>query len=1070
MKKNLFLLFILSIFIIGRVEAQGISILIYSENFENTAPGVLLNTTGNGTNTGNNMWVINNNYTGTPLYPNTPDQNQVSGGNISFAPNSNYLHIHDQASGITNCNYNTTNASDRFALLTNGFCTLGMTNVRFTFFYICEGSPTAYGEVVYSANNGPWTSTGSIYNNQMVWQYVILQNPAFDNVTNLKFGIRWVNDAGSPPGKMAFGIDDIFIVGDFDNFTTNFNVVLDSIKPNPICQNFGLSIYYHLPVFICGAGFFEIQLSDATGSFASPVSLGIYQASNQYVNGVLMPTIPANTPAGSCYKVRIKYYYTEYQLNFYSNSSVCLEILSCPNTVTTLQPVVTLGGDSVCVGSVIDVPFFSTGVFQSNNQYIAELSDSSGNFPANPNVLGSSPDPNTYDPNLPPGTPGSVSGMLNEDNQPIQDGCNYYIRVRSTNPATIGMVWGPFCIRHCDIETNDKMDIHACITSTQGFDTTVTIDINYYDSTAIYGPTNQFVIEVHESQFFGVVNTGGIGTVTANSDTTLTIHIPPVTGLGALGLQPGLFYIRIIATNSNHSFDVLGTLIRLIIGAPADDLEIWQTPADSVLCVGDAVYFYPIPYHSGPPWNSSYEWFLNGNHFSSDPAVGILFNGAGTFHLTVQETNYGCVGPLVPNNVTLYVLGPPNAGIIGPSQVCLGDTIYYHTIFNANIYYEWGWDSLGGTLVDTSNNELFIVFNTEGVWTIDLMTLNKCGSAQNHRNIIVTAHPDPQFTVTTPVCTGDASTINWVGITTPPVNFQWNWDGGVAVPGGNNSGPHNVTWTTAGTHPVVITVTKYNCPTKDTMFVDVLPGPVPAFTFDHQCSGTPIQFTNTSQGSPITCIWDYGDGSPADTSYNPVHTYQNGGTYWIQLALSTDNGCTDTLLQEFIVNSSPTADFYSKSPMCTGVNSTVTYQGTGSGSAVYTWDFGGGSIVSGEGQGPYEISWPGVGTYTISLVVSENGCASPIRYDSVIVQACEIVIPNIFTPNNDGSNDEFVIKGIESFPESKLEIFNRWGKKIYECVGYKSDWTGKNYADGVYYYVLTLENGESFSGTVTLMR
>jgi gliding motility-associated-like protein len=753
-------------------------------------------------------------------------------------------------------------------------------------------------------------------------------------------------------------------------------------------------------------------------------------------------------------------------LNFYSNSSVCIEVLSCPNTINTLQPVVTMGGDSVCVGSVIDVPFYSTGVFQTNNVYIAELSDATGNFPPNPNVLGSSPDANSYDPAL-GSPPGSVSGLINENNHPITDGCNYYIRIRSTNPATIGMVWGPFCIRHCDIETNYKMDIQACISSTHGFDTTVFVDINYYDSLAIYGTPNQFLLEVHESQFFNIVNVGGLGSVVANNDTTMTITIPPTPGLGALGLQPGLYYVRVIATNSNHTYDLLGTLIRLIIGAPADNLYIFQTPPDSVLCVGDAVYFYPIPYNAGPPMNSTYVWHLNGVVFSTNPSLGILFNGAGIYNLTVQETNYGCLGPVVPNSVSFEVLGPPTAGIIGPTQVCLGDTIYYHTIFNPNVYYEW--TSTGGIIIDTSNNELYILFDTEGIFTVNLLTLNKCGQKIGVKNIIVTAHPDPHFTVTSPVCTGDASIVMYTGITTPPLNFAWNWDGGNATPGGNNAGPHSVYWNTPGTHPVIITVTKYSCPSKDTMNVVVLPGPVPAFTFDQQCSGIPIYFSDSSQGNPIQWSWNFGDGSPIDTSINPVHTFVNGGTYWITLAEISANGCTDTIWQEFIVNPSASSAFITESPVCNGINSIVTYAGSGTPNATYTWNFGTGTVVSGEGQGPYEISWPAIGDYNISLIVAENGCSSTSN-DSVKVNGCVIEIPNIFTPNGDGINDVFFIKGLESFPDSKLEINNRWGKMIYKNANYKNDWKGDDHADGVYYYVLILKNGQQYSGTITLMR
>ena len=417
MKRILLTLFVALITGISAVYAQT-NILVYSENFEAGGPGVMMNTSDVGTNTGPNSWVINNAYNGAPTYPNTIDQATTSGGNISFAPNSSYLHIYDQPSGIASCNYNSSAASDHFVLLTNGFCTRGMSDVKLTFFYIAGGSSSAYAEIYYSIDGGAWTGTGTHYSNQSVWQYTIVEDTAFYDKNNIRFGIRWINDNGSTPADMSFGIDDIFITGFFDNFVTNFNVILDSVVPNPICQNFGMQIYYHLTTPLCGAGFFEIQLSNSTGSFVNPVNLGIYNASNSWMNGWLMPTLPAATQPGNCYKIRIHYYYADYALNFYSNTSPCIIVQQCPNTITTNQPVVTMQADSLCVGSVIDVPFYSTGVFLIGNQYKIQLSDSTGSFTGNMNILGSKPDTKTYDPTQ-GSPPGSVSGLVNENNQPI---------------------------------------------------------------------------------------------------------------------------------------------------------------------------------------------------------------------------------------------------------------------------------------------------------------------------------------------------------------------------------------------------------------------------------------------------------------------------------------------------------------------------------------------------------------------------------------------------------------------------------------------------------------------------
>ncbi len=98
---------------------------------------------------------------------------------------------------------------------------------------------------------------------------------------------------------------------------------------------------------------------------------------------------------------------------------------------------------------------------------------------------------------------------------------------------------------------------------------------------------------------------------------------------------------------------------------------------------------------------------------------------------------------------------------------------------------------------------------------------------------------------------------------------------------------------------------------------------------------------------------------------------------------------------------------------------------------------------------------------------------------NVEMQQIEEIIPNVFTPNNDGLNDElkFQLGELKSYD---LQLFNRWGKKIYTSTDVSSNWDGKINGragkDGIYYYILTYESlcdgeGEkTISGYVTLLR
>lgn len=79
---------------------------------------------------------------------------------------------------------------------------------------------------------------------------------------------------------------------------------------------------------------------------------------------------------------------------------------------------------------------------------------------------------------------------------------------------------------------------------------------------------------------------------------------------------------------------------------------------------------------------------------------------------------------------------------------------------------------------------------------------------------------------------------------------------------------------------------------------------------------------------------------------------------------------------------------------------------------------------------------------------------------TVRVEICETLVPTIFTPNGDGKNDRFEIKGIQGYRGSRVQIFDRWGKLILDDEDYKNDWDGNGLPDGTYYYIFTRSDGK----------
>lgn len=99
----------------------------------------------------------------------------------------------------------------------------------------------------------------------------------------------------------------------------------------------------------------------------------------------------------------------------------------------------------------------------------------------------------------------------------------------------------------------------------------------------------------------------------------------------------------------------------------------------------------------------------------------------------------------------------------------------------------------------------------------------------------------------------------------------------------------------------------------------------------------------------------------------------------------SDTLCSFTTTATTEVLPAPVALFSMTDTVCINENATITFTGTASTTATYTWDFNGGTVVSGGGQGPYLVSWPADGTKTVSLTITENGCVSAIYEENIIV-------------------------------------------------------------------------------------
>ncbi len=1115
-KTKLTLILILQLIFVLCSQAQLIQ--LFNENFETGGGTFTLNSVGVGSNSGNNLWIVNNNYFPSNLtYPITIDQDQVcSNGHITLAPFGHYLHINNNNLPTNfNSDYDPTQASDRFAYLTNGICTMGMDSVTVAFFYNCQGSPTAYAQVYYSINGGlSWIQTGQpqYHNNSTCWQYETITSSSFANVSSLQIGFRWINDASSTDTvSQAMGIDDIFIVG---VSRPNITDSITQIFPNPVCQNSSLFIQVALSDTLCD-GTYSLELSDSTGNFANLTANYVIDIFNPQTTTFVGINITSAMHTGPCYRVRVSRLYP--LPAFTGPPSPCIVVEACPNTITTLQPVVTMDTNAVCVGSVIDIPFYSSGTFHYGNNYIAQLSDSAGNFPANPTVINTNfGDSTTYV--YPPGT---VSGLVPD----VPDGCHYYVRVVGTNPqpTTIGTVFGPFCIQHCDINTNEHQSLAFCLTPN---DTTINscldVDVHSFSSDQVYLPGNIFKIELLSTMNLSLVGTiGALGQQAATSDTLVCIHIAGLAGLSAMGIAPGAYYLRVVATNTLYGDSSLGNIIHFTLGAPPDTgltvTGLFYNTFDSIkghVCPGDILLFEPHPWD----FTASYEWYGN---FVGDslmaPDIAITIGGSFfDFIVKVREISFGCRGP-ASNPDTVIVDGLPQVNIGLPTFVCVHDTNQWVVPYGQNTYYDW--TSVHGSVLDTSNNTVKIRFDTAGgPYVIKVYAVNHCGSSTGQKNITVKDYPAILSPIDTTICS--STPIKFINPTGSYYSYLWTSRTGTLgtldsliispqstdtifllvqqtqahcksydtiiinvlqaqvsnhvdslclgdtltlIPNhtGQNylwntgSTSHNIVVTSSGKYFTVITSPDSLCAALDTFHVTTVQKIVRS-SVDSICVGDTIVLDATNPGASY--LWNAGGQTSRTIKID------SGGVYVAQIHYA-GNVCTN--LDSFTVIKPQQFIYSNADSLCPGDSIALT--AANDGSLTYIWN-------TGQTSQSINVYWPG--TYYSYHMAPGARCMDADTFKITWKNCATMTLPNVFSPNGDGKNDFFLPMTIGVYTTFHIQIYDRWGLMIWESTDPDFHWPGvtKNGGtcpDGTYYYVVstTYENkSKAWHGFVTLIR
>lgn len=229
------------------------------------------------------------------------------------------------------------------------------------------------------------------------------------------------------------------------------------------------------------------------------------------------------------------------------------------------------------------------------------------------------------------------------------------------------------------------------------------------------------------------------------------------------------------------------------------------------------------------------------------------------------------------------------------------------------------------------------------------------------------------------------------------------------------------------------------------------------------CDGDSSIINATVSGGtpPYTYTWTPAVGLNATNTSSVVSS--NNAT--IVYTVTVSDGNSNNISQQFTLNVTPQPIAYAGEDTTICENTSVLLNATGGGT--YIWN---NNITTSTNQVSPSLNSQYIVTVTVNGCIDSDTVNVMIKNCTVdTIVSIPIIVPNIVTPNGDGVNEYFKIKGLENYPGSTIKIFNRWGNVVYSSDDYRNDWKA-NVNDGTYFYVLNISDGRTYNGFLSVFK
>lgn len=521
-----------------------------------------------------------------------------------------------------------------------------------------------------------------------------------------------------------------------------------------------------------------------------------------------------------------------------------------------------------------------------------------------------------------------------------------------------------------------------------------------------------------------------VGSVTICAGQTATFT---ATGANTFTWQPGFVAgsSYTIAPVSNTTVQVIGTIGTCTAQTTASvtiGTNVSIAVNNPTICAGETT----IITASGA---NTYTW-SNGSNNSS-----IIVTPSATTVYTINGTAGSCNGS---NTSTVTVNSVPTLTATSAS-ICSGETATI-SVSGANTYTWSNGNQTNSQSLSPALTETFTVTGTSAEGCISVPVTST-----------ITVNFTPTLTVNSPsICSGQSATLTVNGASSFTWSTNQNGSSIVVTP------PVNATYSVVGANG--------NCfSTIDaTVLVSQTPTIAAISAASGGCAPVCVTFVNTPTNSDELISYNFGDGN-SSSSANPVHCYSVSGTYSTSVSVTnTVSGCSFNypIAAPIVIEDTPIADFSFSNTNEIIVGDVIETSNSSVNSNTYDWLICGSQTST---LNTVSIATQDTGTCCVRLIARNINCIDTVIKCIKIADNPKIEIPNVFTPNNDGNNDVFIIKG-RSIKTFSCIIYDRWGLKIIELASINNGWDGKHAngniaADGTYYYIINYTDSKGVSKT-----